>query len=116
MSDVPVANRPVTVERDIPVDYDLGNLALFDSNMLDVEAMKGDETAKESHLAARARDSAQLLINQILAQPVVTGGRTGGDSRTNDGVFVRLPDTIYQLPREKPVCTSKFFFSSLLRC
>ncbi|KAK7208020.1 ribosomal biogenesis regulatory protein [Myxozyma melibiosi] len=106
MSDIPVSARPVTVDREVPVNYDLGNLALYDSNMLDAEAMKS-EAAKEAHLTALARDSAQLLVNQLLAQPVVTGGRTGGDARTSEGVFVKLPDTVYQLPREKPVPTPK---------
>ncbi|KAK9389285.1 ribosomal biogenesis regulatory protein [Lipomyces mesembrius] len=103
-----IGTRPVTVERAIPVTYDLGNLSVFDTNMIDSEIMSStDEAKREVYLQSLARDSAQLLVNQILALPVVTGGRTGGDVNHNDGVFVKLPDPITQLPREKPIPVAK---------
>ncbi|KAK9249148.1 ribosomal biogenesis regulatory protein [Lipomyces tetrasporus] len=103
-----VGSRPVTVERAVPVTYDLGNLAVFDTNMMDPEIMSSaDEAKREEYLWSLARDSAQMLVNQVLALPVVTGGRTGGDVKHNDGVFVKLPDPTTQLPREKPVPVPK---------
>ncbi|KAK9321386.1 regulator of ribosome biosynthesis [Lipomyces orientalis] len=103
-----VGSRPVTVQRAVPVTYDLGNLAVFDTNMMDPEIMSSaDEAKREEYLWSLARDSAQLLVNQVLALPIVTGGRTGGDVKHNDGVFVKLPDPTTQLPREKPVPVPK---------
>ncbi|KAK9239745.1 regulator of ribosome biosynthesis, partial [Lipomyces kononenkoae] len=108
MSTQSISDRPVTVERAIPVTYDLGNLTIYDTNMMDSQIMSStDEGVKEAYLQSLARDSAQLLVNQILALPVVTGGRTGGDVNHNDGVFVKLPDPTTQLPREKPVPVAK---------
>ncbi|KAK9361167.1 ribosomal biogenesis regulatory protein [Lipomyces starkeyi] len=102
-----IGTRPVTVERAIPVTYDLGNLSVFDTNMIDSDIMSSTDEKKEVYLQSLARDSAQLLVNQILALPVVTGGRTGGDVNHNDGVFVKLPDPTTQLPREKPIPVAK---------
>ncbi|KAK9462377.1 ribosomal biogenesis regulatory protein [Lipomyces oligophaga] len=101
-----IGSRSVSVERPIPVTYDVGNLALLDPNIMDSDQFT-DETSRETYLRSLARDSAQLLVNQILALPVVTGGRTGGSSATRDGVFVKLPEPVTQLPREKPVPVPK---------
>ncbi|KAK9468524.1 ribosomal biogenesis regulatory protein [Lipomyces arxii] len=103
-----IGSRPVTVEREIPAAYDIGNLAVMDTTMMDSEIMTSkDEAKREEYIQSFARDSAQLLINQILALPVVTGGRTGGEVNANDGVFVKLPEPTTRLPREKPVPVPK---------
>ncbi|KAK9453204.1 ribosomal biogenesis regulatory protein [Dipodascopsis uninucleata] len=99
--------RSVTVEKAVPMTYDLGNLAIFDSNTLDADQLGQSETIKEEYLKSVARDSAQLLINQILALPVVSGGRTGASHDGNESVYAQLPDPLTQLPREKPVPTVK---------
>ncbi|KAK9475267.1 ribosomal biogenesis regulatory protein [Dipodascopsis tothii] len=103
--DVPTKQRPVTVERAIPVSYDLGNLAVFDENPIDYPSAA--EADREEHLAALARDAAQMLVNQILTLPVVTGGGTGGEVARNDGTFIRLPEPTTLLPREKPLPAPK---------
>ncbi|KAK9451049.1 Rrs1 ribosome biogenesis and nuclear export protein [Limtongia smithiae] len=104
----PVGSRPVTVERDIPVTYDIGNLAIFDPNILSLPS-NGDDSAKELLLKSLARDSAQLLINQILALPVVAAGgaRSTATAAADAGVYVQLPDPVTHLPREKPVPVPK---------
>ncbi|KAK9477968.1 ribosomal biogenesis regulatory protein [Lipomyces japonicus] len=108
-----ISSRPVTVEKEIPVTYDLGNLAVFDTTVLDPSSLSlksSDDAAsdREAYLKSVARDSAQLLINQILSLPVVTGGRIGRSGVDNsDGVFVDLPEPVMRLPREKPVPVAK---------
>ncbi|KAF3916799.1 hypothetical protein ABW20_dc0108623 [Dactylellina cionopaga] len=82
---------PVTVTKPIPLTFDLGHLTAFDSNPLPPL----NPSNLEEILHSTARDSAQLLINQILTTVPLKS--------TQDGVFASLPDPITQLPREKPV-------------
>ena len=83
--------RPVTVDKPIPLTFDLGNLAGFDTNPLPLTT----PTTLEDILYNVSRDSAQLLINQILtAIPLKS---------TQEGVYAELPDPITPIPREKPV-------------
>lgn len=83
---------PVTVAKPIPLEFDLGNLTAFDTNPLDPTAYASN---LESCLASTARDTAQLLINQILTSVPLKS--------TPDGVFAELPDPTTVLPREKPL-------------
>ncbi|KAF3940228.1 hypothetical protein ABW19_dt0205968 [Dactylella cylindrospora] len=82
---------PVTVSKPIPLTFDLGHLAAFDTNPLPPLT----PSTLEADLHSTARDAAQLLINQILT--------TVPMKSTPDGVFAELPEPITQLPREKPV-------------
>ncbi|KAF3926366.1 hypothetical protein AA313_de0202833 [Arthrobotrys entomopaga] len=83
--------RSVTVTKPIPLTFDLGHLAAFDTNPLPpVTPQSLEET-----LHSTARDAAQLIINQILTTVELKS--------TQDGVYAILPDPITQLPREKPV-------------
>lgn len=94
--------KPVTVEKPIPVEYDLGNLAVFDPNPVDPSQLSSESTFN-SYLDSLTRDNAQLIINQILSLPV----RTSTESNTTDSTtsasitLVQLPTPITKLPREK---------------
>lgn len=97
------------MHREIPVEIDLGLLAVFDSNGI-VESdylyvfplirtredwlKEGHRNDLEQSLLLNARDGIQLLINEIWQQPTRIA---------DDGIVAQLPPTTTQLPREKPV-------------
>ncbi|KAL7276955.1 Rhodanese-related sulfurtransferase [Rhizina undulata] len=83
---------PVVVEKPIPLEFDIGNLAAFDPNPLDPILYTSD---REKCLQEAARDGAQALINQILTTVTLKS--------TADGVYAELPEPVTPLPREKPV-------------
>ncbi|AEO66140.1 ce5acb14-10e9-4a48-ac2e-6f844d97ad4d [Thermothielavioides terrestris] len=89
---------PVTVDKPTPYTFDLGLLLANDPNPLSLPATN-DRAALESHLAAIARDGAQVLINQLLTTCAI--------SSTPQGVLLSLPPPQTALPREKPVPTPK---------
>ncbi|CAI7477728.1 CPS_collapsed_G0054210.mRNA.1.CDS.1 [Saccharomyces cerevisiae] len=88
-------NLPVTVEKPIPVVYDLGNLAAFDSNILNAR--------REEKIKSLTRDNVQLLINQLLSLPMKTTtesvGGTGGQSSVM--TLLQLPDPTTDLLKRK---------------
>lgn len=90
---------PVTVDRDIPVTFDLGNLAVFDGNALDGNLLDSSDAKREETIKALARDNVQLLINQLLSLPVQTSKSGVAQAPT----LLRLPDPSTELPREKPL-------------
>lgn len=96
---------PVTVEKPIPVVYDLGNLSVFDSNVIDRNDLDSSNAKREENLRKMTRDNAQLLINQLLSLPIKSttdsAGGTSGQSATMS--LLRLPEPIAELPREKPL-------------
>ncbi|SCV04446.1 LAME_0H18492g1_1 [Lachancea meyersii CBS 8951] len=96
---------PVTVEKAIPVTYDLGNLAVFDSNTLDRNDLDSSNAKRETHIKDLTRDNVQLMINQILSLPIKStteaAGGTSGQSASM--TLVQLPDPTSELPREKPL-------------
>jgi len=99
--------KSATVEKAIPVSYDLGNLALSDANPLDLSSVKGAE--REERLAEVSRDNVQLLVNQILQLPIkrtVDSVNSGGSQNSSMALFV-LPEPLWRLPREKPVPKDK---------
>lgn len=83
--------------------HDFGNLAVFDTNPLDADKLKGDE--KEEYLKEVARDNTQLLVNQILQLPVKRTTDSHNSSGTQDSTMAlfQLPEPTTELPREKPV-------------
>ncbi|CEP20385.1 Regulator of ribosome biosynthesis [Cyberlindnera jadinii] len=95
-------SKPVTVEKLIPVSYDLGNLAVFDTNALENEKLSSNCSEREEYLQSIARDNTQLLINQILSLPL----RTTTDNEATL-TLVQLPEPITELPREKPLPKAK---------
>lgn len=100
--------KPVTVDKPIPNTYDLGNLAVFDSNPLENDKLK-NEGEREEYLTSVTRDNVQLLINQILSLPMKTTTDTHGSSTGQDSTMtlVQLPDPSTELPREKAIPKAK---------
>ncbi|CCE63964.1 hypothetical protein TPHA_0G01270 [Tetrapisispora phaffii CBS 4417] len=99
------SQRPVKVEKDIPVTYDLGNLSVFDSNVLDKNDFDSSNGKREENIKALTRDNVQLLINQILSLPMkttteATGGTSGQGAMMT---LIKLPEPSTELPREKPL-------------
>ncbi|AMD18889.1 HBL013Cp [Eremothecium sinecaudum] len=95
---------PVTVQKLIPVSYDLGNLTVFDSNVLDRNDLDSSNSKREEHIKSTTRDNVQLLIGQILSLPIKTtteGNATNGQSSSI--TLIKLPEPISELPREKPL-------------
>ncbi|GBB98617.1 hypothetical protein RclHR1_03280013 [Rhizophagus clarus] len=81
----------ITVEKQIPLQYDLALLAAFDTNALDESRLKND---RDNYLKEYARDGTQLLINQIFKLPITS---------SEMGILAELPEQITVIPREKPL-------------
>lgn len=79
-------SKVITVDKPIPVEFDLGLLAAFDTNPV--------PSSSEEELLNTARDGSQILLNAILSCPI---------QKTNEGVLITLPEPVTRLPREKPV-------------
>ena len=80
---------PVTVEKPLALELDLGNMLAIDNNQIDPAQLDTPEK-----LLALARDNAQLLLNAIWDLETV---------KVEDAVTAKLPPPSYVLPREKPV-------------
>lgn len=91
------SNLPVTVEKNIPVTYDLGLLSVFDSNPINGDNFNSSNTNREKHIKDLVRDNTQLLINQLLQQPI----QTTTDSAKSTISLIQLPELTTELPREK---------------
>ncbi|GAA5828415.1 hypothetical protein JCM11251_006234 [Rhodosporidiobolus azoricus] len=83
--------KAITVDKEIPVEFDLGLLACFDPNPIDLETYQAE---KESALLSNARDGIQLLVNEIWSQKTRI---------VDEGVVADLPPIATGLPREKPL-------------
>ncbi|CCF56641.1 hypothetical protein KAFR_0B03440 [Kazachstania africana CBS 2517] len=104
MSSKDYKSLPVTVEKPIPVSYDLGNLSVFDSNVLDRNDFDSSNAAREEHIRNATRDNVQLLINQLLSLPIKSTTNSSGTSDQGANMtLLRLPEPITELPREKPL-------------
>jgi regulator of ribosome biosynthesis len=86
-------SSPVTVDKPIPYTFDLGNLLCNDANPLPPNPSPAD-------IASAARDCAQALINELLANVPIR-------SSPDDGLLLTLPPPTTPLPREKPLPTPK---------
>ncbi|CAL1596944.1 unnamed protein product [Knipowitschia caucasica] len=80
--------KSITVQKDLDLEYDLGNLLAIDSNRVELRQQNRDEFLK-----ALARDNTQLLINEIWKLPT---------ERVEEAIVAKLPDPATSLPREKP--------------
>jgi regulator of ribosome biosynthesis len=89
--------KPVRVEKSIPVNYDLGLLAVYDPQPLN-HLKLSDTTNKEKYLKETTCDNVQLLINQILSLPL---------QKKDNLTLVTLPNPIFKLPREKSIPKAK---------
>ncbi|SCU83877.1 LAMI_0C05138g1_1 [Lachancea mirantina] len=95
---------PVVVEKPIPVTFDLGNLAVFDSNTLDANELDSSNAQREQNIQSIVRDNVQLMINQILSLPLRTTTDSNGSSGQGSSMtLVQLPEPTSELPREKPL-------------
>ncbi|XBW34923.1 hypothetical protein QEN19_000487 [Hanseniaspora menglaensis] len=93
------ADLPVTVEKNIPVTYDLGLLSVFDSNPVNGDNFNSSNSQREQYIKDLTRDNTQLLINQLLQQPI----QTTTDSSKSTISLIKLPESTTELPREKPL-------------
>lgn len=75
------------------MEYDLGHLAAYDSENLNMKKLGSDPAG---YLNAQTRENVQLLLNKLFKQP-------SEDAPDNMGRIADLPDPMLQLPREKPV-------------
>ncbi|SCV67725.1 BQ2448_5336 [Microbotryum intermedium] len=85
----------IQVPKEIPVEIDLGLMAILDPNPIEDEVYKMD---REQTLLSHARDGIQLLVNGIWNQPT---------RLVDDGVLADLPPISTELPREKPLPKAK---------
>ncbi|XP_069477230.1 ribosome biogenesis regulatory protein homolog [Ambystoma mexicanum] len=89
--------RRVTVQKELELQIDLGNLLACDPNPPDAQgrrAVAGSEL--EERLRALARDNTQLLVNALWALPAER--LAGGEAV----LVAKLPEPSVRLPREKP--------------
>ncbi|CDK25660.1 unnamed protein product [Kuraishia capsulata CBS 1993] len=97
--------KPVTVEKPIPVAYDLGNMAVFDPNPLEHTKLT-DSSEVNTYLKDVTRDNVQLLLNQILSLPLkTTTDSSSGQNATM--TLINLPNPSTPLPREKAIPKAK---------
>jgi len=119
---LPARRKAITVTKEIPVELDLGLLAVFDPNPIDLESyqcapsplpprlllllrrphltLARNRTDKERSLLDHARDGIQLLVNELWSQKTRI---------VDDDVIADLPPIATGLPREKPVRPSALY-------
>lgn len=99
-----MSRKTPVVEKAIPVNYDLGNLAVADLNPLE---LSGEDL--EAKLYSVTRDNVQLLVNQILQLPIKRTVNSLNSSGTQDNsmALFALPEPLWRLPREKSVPKDK---------
>lgn len=85
--------KPVTVDKEIPVQYDTGLLAVYDPQPLDSNKIS-NSASREDYLKSITRDNVQLLLNQILSLPI---------QKKDNITLVQLSDPVFKLPREKSI-------------
>ena len=59
--------KSITVQKELDLEFDTGNLLAFDKNRVDVRDFKS--TSKEEFLRSLARDNTQLFINEVWKRP-----------------------------------------------
>ncbi|KAM9023209.1 ribosome biogenesis regulatory protein homolog [Ara ararauna] len=88
--------RSVVVEKELELEFDLGNLLALDRNPPPAAGLRGAGPQREAQLLALARDNTQLLVAQLWELPAERAGGAGGP------LVARLPEPTFRLPREKP--------------
>ncbi|XP_074477883.1 ribosome biogenesis regulatory protein homolog [Sebastes fasciatus] len=81
--------KSISVQKELDLDFDIGNLLASDKNRIE---WKKDEK-KEVFLRLLARDNTQLLINEIWKRPT---------ERVEEAIVTKLPEQTTPLPRTKP--------------
>ncbi|KAM5158136.1 ribosome biogenesis regulatory protein homolog isoform 2-T2 [Mantella aurantiaca] len=84
--------RLITVDKELELQFDLGNLLAIDPNPADGKDFR--QQKRDVFLRSLARDNTQLLINQLWTLPT---------QRLEEAVVASLPDPSTRLPREKPI-------------
>ncbi|ODQ45464.1 hypothetical protein PICMEDRAFT_17933 [Pichia membranifaciens NRRL Y-2026] len=92
-SNTEIERKPVTVDKPVAVEYDLGLLCVNDPQPLEHTKLT-DATKREAYLKETTRDNVQLLVNQILSLPL---------QKKDSITLVELPGPIFKLPREKSI-------------
>ncbi|NXG45729.1 RRS1 protein, partial [Psilopogon haemacephalus] len=70
--------RSVTVEKELELEFDLGNLLALDRNPPAAAGLRGACPRREALLRALARDNTQLLVAQLWELPAERAGGAGG--------------------------------------
>lgn len=83
--------RSISVNKELDLEFDPGNLLAFDKNRIDTREFK--DSKGEDFLRSLARDNTQLLINEIWKLPT---------EKVEEVIVAKLPDPTTPLPREKP--------------
>ncbi|XP_068160215.1 ribosome biogenesis regulatory protein homolog [Antennarius striatus] len=83
--------KSISVQKELDLEFDLGNLLAFDKNRIESGDFRRQK--KDDFLRSLARENAQLLINEIWKQP---------SERVEEAIVVKLPEPATPLPREKP--------------
>uniref|UniRef100_A0A8C2JDL8 Ribosome biogenesis regulatory protein n=1 Tax=Cyprinus carpio TaxID=7962 RepID=A0A8C2JDL8_CYPCA len=83
--------KGITVNKELDLEFDPGNLLAFDKNRLDTREFKDNK--REDFLRSLARDNTQLLINEMWKLPT---------ERVEEIIVAKLPDPTTPFPREKP--------------
>ncbi|KAJ8946867.1 hypothetical protein NQ318_006777 [Aromia moschata] len=89
--------KPITVEKHLELEYDLGTLMAVDKNEFDMDTLRKD---KNDYLLNLTRDNTQLLLNKIWDLPT---------EQIEESIVVKLPPQKTVLPRMKPVPKPKPF-------
>ncbi|KAI9440519.1 ribosome biogenesis regulatory protein-domain-containing protein [Lactarius indigo] len=79
------------VEKDVPLDADVGFLTVTDPNVIDNESYDHD---REAYLQSTARDGIQHLLAVLFSLPTLP---------SPEGPLAQLPPPTTQLPRAKPL-------------
>uniref|UniRef100_A0A8C8SE22 Ribosome biogenesis regulatory protein n=1 Tax=Pelusios castaneus TaxID=367368 RepID=A0A8C8SE22_9SAUR len=88
--------RSVTVEKELELEFDLGNLLALDRNP-PTSVPRAAGAQRESRLRSLARDNTQLLVAQLWGLPAERAEGAAGP------LLAQLPEPSYRLPREKPL-------------
>ncbi|XP_050309946.1 ribosome biogenesis regulatory protein homolog [Anthonomus grandis grandis] len=83
--------KPITVEKHLELEYDLGTLLAVDMNDFDTTKLRRE---KNDYFLNLARDNTQLLLNQLWDLPT---------EKVEEAIMVKLPKPKTLLPRMKPV-------------
>ncbi|XP_051970076.1 ribosome biogenesis regulatory protein homolog [Xyrauchen texanus] len=83
--------KSITVNKELDLEFDPGNMLAFDKNRIDTRDFK--EKKQEDFLRSLARDNTQLLINEMWKLPT---------ERVEEVIVAKLPEPTTLLPREKP--------------
>ncbi|KAI9342393.1 ribosome biogenesis regulatory protein-domain-containing protein [Pilaira anomala] len=89
--------KPITVEKLVPVDFDINMLAVFDTNALDEKTLKS-KLNTDKYLLDLTRDNTQLIVNELFKLPV---------NSADAGVLAVLPHRKSIIPREKELPKDK---------